>query len=90
MTVLEYSIVALVIASLVIGLVVLLSITGVIRFPEQRYNKALYSSLILCILLLVLCLFSKALIMYNQNNSGTDECAKADPPFWCNLETETI
>ena len=71
-----------------IGLVVLLLVTGIIELRNPTNNKILYSSLVIILLCLVLTLFTKALTMENGLSSTNDECARDDPPFWCNLNTE--
>lgn len=82
-------ILGLIVIAAAIGLVVLLVVTGIIELRNPTNNKILYSALIIILLCLVLALFSKTLNHENGGlSSGSDECDKEDPPFWCHLETE--
>ena len=74
----------LVVMSVALGMLVTLLATKLIQLPSQKNNKLIYSLLMISLLALVITLFSKALM--TSSNGNTDECKKADPPFWCYLD----
>lgn len=85
MALIDTLLIIFIIASLLVGLVVILLTTNLIGLPNPEYYKIVYSVLVICILLFVLTLFAKALFTYKQNSQNTNECNKANPPFWCEL-----
>jgi len=80
----------LIIASGIIGLLIVLVHTDFIALKKASNIKTLYSSLVVCLLLFVI-VFSVKLLSSDGGKkwldsfSDSDDCDKIDRPYWCDL-----
>ncbi len=80
----------LVFASGIIGLMIILVRTGFISLKNAAGIKILYSSLVICLLLLVLA-YSAKLLSTDEGKKWLDsfsdngDCERPNRPYWCEL-----
>jgi len=90
MTALDGLLIALLFASLVIGLVIILIRADIISLKTSSRIKVLYSALIITLLLLFLGFSTKLLStdngqMWLDSFSNNGDCDKPNRPYWCEL-----
>ena len=90
MTLINTFLLILVVITAAVSLLVLLVVTNIVELRNPSNSKALYSTLVVSLLFLVLLLFAKAFFSHNVNlqSDNGNECEKEDPPFWCYLDSK--
>ena len=90
MTIVNGLLLILAFASGIVALIILLVHTDFISLKDASSIKVLYSSLVVCLLLLVIA-FSAKLLSSDEGKKWLDsfsdsgDCEKPDRPYWCEL-----